>query len=83
MSQTRHNSARTLSNLRIGESGVLGEFDLPEEMATRLMQMGMIPGVEVLAAHVAPAGDPVVYRVDGTEIALRKETTARIAIKLS
>ncbi len=44
------------------------------------MQMGMIPGVEVLAAHMAPAGDPVVYRVDGTEIALRRETAAGIRI---
>jgi Fe2+ transport system protein FeoA len=66
----------------VGEGAVLGHFDLPEDMATRLMQMGMIPGVEVLAAHAAPAGDPVVYRVDGTEIALRKETTSRISIQL-
>jgi ferrous iron transport protein A len=74
---------KSLAALRVGEQAILGHFDLPEEMATRLMQMGMIPGVQVLAAHAAPAGDPIVYRVDGTEIALRKETTARIAIHLS
>lgn len=33
-----------------------------------------------MAAHQAPAGDPVVYRVDGTEIALRRETSKQIGI---
>lgn len=80
--QSPSQSSRNLASLRVGESAVLGPFDLPDEMAIRLMQMGMIPGVEVMAAHVAPAGDPVVYRVDGTEIALRKETTERIRIQL-
>lgn len=45
------------------------------------MQMGMIPGCLVTAAHQAPAGDPVVYRVDGTEIALRRETSRKIGIE--
>jgi len=49
-------------------------------MSLRLMQMGMIPGCIVEAAHVAPAGDPTVYRVDGTEIALRRETTLNITV---
>jgi len=45
------------------------------------MQMGMIPGCLVEAAHVAPAGDPTVYRVDGTEIALRRETCLHILVR--
>lgn len=73
-------SYSALDSLRVGQSAVVADFDLPDEIAERLMQMGMIPGVEVLAAHMAPAGDPVVYRVDGTEIALRRETAAGIRI---
>jgi Fe2+ transport system protein FeoA len=73
-------SRRALASLRIGETGILDQFDLPAEMAERFMQMGMIPGVEILAAHLAPAGDPTVYRCDGTEIALRRETAQRISI---
>lgn len=73
--------AKSLSQLKIGESAILDEFDLPEEMSLRLMQMGMVPGALVEAAHVAPAGDPTVYRVDGTEIALRRETCMHIGVR--
>jgi Fe2+ transport system protein FeoA len=72
--------ATTLAELSIGESAILSDFLLPDDISHRLMQMGMIPGCAVLAAHQAPAGDPVVYRVDGTEIALRRETSSRIRI---
>jgi Fe2+ transport system protein FeoA len=74
-------SAKSLALLRVGDRAILDHFDLPEEMSLRLMQMGMIPGCEVEAAHVAPAGDPTVYRVDGTEIALRRETCLHILVK--
>jgi len=50
-------------------------------VSLRLMQMGMIPGALVEAAHIAPAGDPAVYRVDGTEIALRRETALHIRVR--
>ena len=36
--------------------------------------------VRVLALRRAPAGDPTVYRVDGTEVALRKDTARLIHI---
>lgn len=72
--------AKSLAQLQIGEQAILDRFDLSDEMSLRLMQMGMIPGCLVEAAHVAPAGDPTVYRVDGTEIALRRETCLNIAV---
>ncbi len=71
---------KSLAQLRIGEKGIIGRFELSEEMSARLMQMGMIPGCVVEAAHEAPAGDPTVYRVDGTEIALRRETCLQIGL---
>ena len=73
---------KSLAQLRVGEKAFIGRFALPEEISLRLMQMGMIPGCEVLAAHVAPAGDPTVYRVDGTEIALRRETCLGILLEI-
>jgi Fe2+ transport system protein FeoA len=74
-------SRKFLSQLRVGERAVVDHFALSEDLSTRLMQMGMIPGCEVEAAHVAPAGDPTVYRVDGAEIALRRETTQHIHLR--
>jgi ferrous iron transport protein A len=44
------------------------------------MDLGLMTGSHVLTVRRAPGGDPVVYRVDGAEIALRCETTRHISI---
>ncbi len=68
----------TLATLRLGEAATLDRLELPEAFAHRLMQLGFIPGVLVEAAHQAPGGDPRVYRVDGSEVALRQETARKL-----
>lgn len=75
-------SGRKLADLRKGESGVLAQLDLPADLATRLMELGFLPGSTVSASHSAPGGDPTVFRVDGSEVALRSETAAHIALKM-
>jgi Fe2+ transport system protein FeoA len=70
-----------LSGLRVGESGVLDHFDLPEDVQHQLMYMGFVPEARITALRRAPAGDPTVYGVDGMEIALRRETAARILVR--
>lgn len=64
----------SLMDLRKGEQGVLDRLELPEDVAIRLMELGFLPGTCVTAAASAPGGDPRVFRVDGSEIALRRET---------
>jgi ferrous iron transport protein A len=70
-----------LSELSVGESGVLVALDLPETVQNHLMHMGFVPDAEVTAVRRAPAGDPTVYSVDGLEIALRHETAEAIRIR--
>ena len=65
-----------LSELKVGETGVLVSLDLPESVQNHLMHMGFVPDALVTALRRAPAGDPTVYGVDGMEIALRRETAA-------
>lgn len=72
----------SLSDLRHGQSAVIASLDLPPELAHRLMEMGFLPGARVEAARSAPGGDPRVFRVDGTEIALRRETASRVTVAL-
>src|SRR5579862_754202 len=57
-------SARNLTELKRGESGIIDRLDLPPEDATRLMEMGFVPGHTVTPANAAPGGDPRVFRVD-------------------
>jgi len=74
-------TTRNLTQLKRGESGILDRLDLPEDDARRLMELGFLPGHAVTPGHSAPGGDPRVFRVDGSEIALRRETALRLILK--
>ncbi|MCC6857017.1 MAG: ferrous iron transport protein A [Bryobacterales bacterium] len=71
----------TLVELEKGEHGVLERLDLPADEARRLMELGFVPGSPVTAGLSAPGGDPRVFRVEGSEFALRRETAARLVLR--
>jgi ferrous iron transport protein A len=75
--------ARTLAQLAEGETGVLDHLDLPDDIARRLMELGFLPGHTIVPARSAPGGNPRVYRVDGSEVALRRETASRLFLRPS
>jgi ferrous iron transport protein A len=73
---------KNLTQLKRGETGILERLDLPESEARRLMELGFVPGHSITPAHSAPfGGDPRVFRVDGSEIALRRETALHLILK--
>ena len=78
-----HAFARTLAQLAEGESGVLDRLELPDDIARRLMELGFLPGHIIVPARSAPGGEPRVYRVDGSEVALRRETASRLILRPS
>src|ERR1700734_800610 len=73
--------APTLAQLPEGEAGVLDRLDLPDDIARRLMELGFLPGHIIVPARSAPGGEPRVYRVDGSEVALRRETASRLFLR--
>ena len=79
--QSPANAPKTLAQLGEGEPGVLDRLDLPEDVARRLMELGFLPGHVIVPARTAPGGGPRVYRVDGSEVALRRETAACLILK--
>jgi ferrous iron transport protein A len=78
---SNHGRARNLTELKPGEAGVLEKLDLPEDDARRLMELGFLPGHSITRGLSAPGGDPRVFRVDGSEVALRRETARRLILK--
>lgn len=70
-----------LSELREGEHAVLDRLELNPEDAQRMMELGFLPGARVSAARSAPGGDPRVYRVDGSEFAMRRDTASRLMLR--
>ena len=73
----------TLVDLRRGDAAILDGIDLPGDDARRLMELGFLPGTRVTAGLSAPGGDPRVFQVDGSEIALRRETAKRLRVRLA
>lgn len=74
-------SCGNLKDLRPGQTAFLDKIGLPADEARRLMELGFLPGAVVTAAHRAPGGDPRVFQVDGSEIALRAETAAELTVR--
>lgn len=64
----------TLDLVRRGRSATVVGFDHAQDGATarRLHDLGFVPGATVEVRRRAPMGDPVVYRVAGYDIALRR-----------
>ncbi len=69
-----------LSELAPGTSATVVALDLPHAIQDHLMHLGFSPRATVEALRRAPAGDPTVYRVEGMEIALRRETARHISV---
>lgn len=52
-------------------------------MKRRLMDMGLLPGEEVVVQKVAPLGDPIEIRVKSYSLSLRKKEAEGIAVELT
>lgn len=70
-----------LSEIAVGESAVVASLELPHDVGDHLMHLGFLPEATVEVLRRAPAGDPTVYRVEGAEIALRRETARYIQVR--
>lgn len=78
---TSTSAPRTLADLPTGERCILDRLDLPDDIARRLMELGFLPGNEIIPGKRAPGGGPRVFRVDGSEVALREDTAARLYVR--
>jgi Fe2+ transport system protein FeoA len=70
-----------LSEIRVGESAIVASLELPHDVRDHLMHLGFLPDASIDVLRRAPAGDPTVYRVEGAEIALRRETARYIHVR--
>lgn len=71
----------TLAGLAFGEEGVLEQIDLSTEDTQRLMELGFLPGAVIAVKRGSPFGHTRVFSVDGSEIALRRETAACLILR--
>jgi len=74
--------ASALSELPLGESAIVSELELSPAVAEHLMNLGFVPGLVVKVLRSGPGGDPRIYRVDGTEVAMRRDLSRHIHVEL-
>ncbi|NNF11681.1 MAG: ferrous iron transport protein A [Gemmatimonadetes bacterium] len=72
--------------LRLGDVPLRQEvelisIDLPADQAEPLLERGVLPGCRICPVRSSPGGDPIVS-VDGSLIALRRETAACLCVRL-
>ncbi len=71
---------KTLDQLRIGSSGTVESIEGIDDVALRLMEMGLTPGVEIAVVGSAPLGDPLELEVRGYRLSVRKSEARRVVI---
>ncbi len=69
----------TLANLKRGERGVITDVS-SIHIPLKLLEMGCLPGNAVELVQLAPFQDPMYLNINGTHLAIRKETAIHILI---
>ncbi|OAB80130.1 FeoA family protein [Cochleicola gelatinilyticus] len=72
---------RTIATLKKGERAIIKEFSV-DVVPLKLLEMGCLPGNEVALVQTAPFQDPLYLNINGSYLAIRKETAAQIEIEI-
>lgn len=70
----------TLANIKRGERCIITDVS-SIHIPLKLLEMGCLPGNYVELVQVAPFHDPMYLNINGTHLAIRKETAIHILIK--
>ena len=72
----------TLADIKRGQFGVITDVS-SIHIPLKLLEMGCLPGNSVELVQVAPFADPMYLNINGTHLAIRKETAIHILIDIS
>lgn len=70
----------TLAEIPAGQSATIIAIEGDDEIALRLMEMGVIDGESVQVVGCAPMGDPIEIAVRGYRLSLRRTEAQRIEV---
>lgn len=72
----------TLRDLEIGQSAKITKVGGEGALRQHFLDMGLIPGAEVILVKYAPMGDPMELHIHGYELTLRLSDAEKIEIRL-
>lgn len=67
--------------LKIGQKGLISTV-AGGDLAIKLMEMNCTPGESISLERIAPLGDPLVFKVSGYLLSLRKQEAHHIVVDL-
>ena len=72
----------TLSQLKKGETGKVGQIGVNGSMRRRLQDIGLVRGAAVKRIGSSPLGDPSAYLIKGALVAIRNKEADCIMLAL-
>lgn len=72
---------KTLQDLKKGEKGVIKIITGNGAIKQRIMDLGLLPGTEIVMERYAPLGDPIEIKSYGFHVSLRKEEADTIILE--
>lgn len=70
----------SIAHLKRGERGIITDVS-SKAIPLKLLEMGCLPGNTVELVQVAPFQDPMYLNINGSHLAIRKETAVHILIE--
>jgi ferrous iron transport protein A len=70
----------TLAELKRGQTAIIKDVS-SIHIPLKLLEMGCLPGNSVELLQVAPFADPMYLNINGSHLAIRRETAIHILIK--
>lgn len=71
---------KTVAHLLKGERAIIIDV-ITDKVPLKLLEMGCLPGNEVRLIQLAPFSDPLYIDVNGSHLAIRRETALHIIIE--
>jgi ferrous iron transport protein A len=72
-----------LSDVPLNRRVRIGGLEGPQDDCERLLDLGFTPGEEIVVTQSAPLGEPLIVRVRGTLLALRRREASWIRVDFS
>ena len=74
-------SVKTLISLSPGEMAVIQTFNTELNLQSRLVEMGILPGVEIRLIKKAPFKGPIAFKIRGYEVSLRYGDAKQVLVQ--
>ena len=76
------NPNTTLNHVKVGDVAEVTKMGAKGDVRFRLLDMGLVKGVEIKIIRVAPLGDPIEILINSFNLSLRLEEAKNIEVKV-